>query len=94
MKKLLEENIDHHGPIRQKDCSGCHNPHGSISDKMLVAGQSTTCVRCHWQSSFNTDTGSIGVVPHGAFADIGRGAECIDCHTAVHGSNISGSLRR
>jgi DmsE family decaheme c-type cytochrome len=35
MKQLLEENIDHHGPIRQKDCSGCHNPHGSNNFRIL-----------------------------------------------------------
>jgi len=82
-----------HDAMRE-GCQLCHNPHGSISDKMLVAGQSTTCIRCHWQTNFNDDLGRIGTTPHGTFADIGRGAECIDCHTSVHGSNISGSLRR
>ena len=75
-------------------CQACHNPHGSINDKLLVAGQTTTCIRCHWQSEFNTVSGTLGNSVHGAFADIGRGAECIDCHTATHGSNISRDLRR
>jgi predicted CXXCH cytochrome family protein len=35
MKKLLEKKKDHHGPIRQKDCSGCHNPHGSNVFRIL-----------------------------------------------------------
>lgn len=35
IKKELDENADHHGPIRQKDCSGCHNPHGSSSFRIL-----------------------------------------------------------
>ena len=35
MKQLLAENKDHHGPIRQKDCSGCHNPHGSNVFRIL-----------------------------------------------------------
>jgi len=35
MKKLLEENKDHHGPIRQKNCAGCHNPHGSHEFRLL-----------------------------------------------------------
>ena len=35
MKKLLAENTDHHGPIKQKDCSGCHNPHGSNNFRIL-----------------------------------------------------------
>ncbi len=35
MKKWLVENTDHHGPIQQKDCSGCHNPHGSANFRIL-----------------------------------------------------------
>ena len=35
MKNLLTENTDHHGPIKQKDCSGCHNPHGSENFSIL-----------------------------------------------------------
>ena len=37
MKKLLAENPDHHGPIREKDCSGCHQPHGSAHFRLLSA---------------------------------------------------------
>jgi predicted CXXCH cytochrome family protein len=35
MKAMLEKNKDHHGPIRQKDCSACHNTHGSNNFRML-----------------------------------------------------------
>ncbi len=35
MEKWLAENSDHHGPIKQKDCSGCHNPHGSENFRIL-----------------------------------------------------------
>lgn len=35
MEDLLSKNKDHHGPIRQKDCSGCHDPHGSTSFRLL-----------------------------------------------------------
>lgn len=35
MKKWLAENTDHHGPIKQKDCSGCHDPHGSVNFRIL-----------------------------------------------------------
>lgn len=37
MKELLEKNKDHHGPIREKDCTACHNPHGSNNFRMLRA---------------------------------------------------------
>ncbi len=35
MKELLAKNIDHHGPIKEKDCSSCHNTHGSKNFRML-----------------------------------------------------------
>ncbi len=35
MVKLLKEKTDHHGPIKQKDCSGCHNTHGSGNFRIL-----------------------------------------------------------
>jgi len=81
-----------HDAIRD-GCSSCHNVHGSINDKLLVAGQSITCLRCHWESSFNTSSANIGSHAHGSHA-IGAGQDCIDCHSAVHGSNIWRSLRK
>jgi predicted CXXCH cytochrome family protein len=36
MKKWLDENSNHHGPIKQKDCAGCHDPHGSANFRILV----------------------------------------------------------
>lgn len=35
MEKLLAESTYHHGPVKQKDCSGCHNPHGSVNFRIL-----------------------------------------------------------
>jgi predicted CXXCH cytochrome family protein len=35
IKSILANNADHHGPIRQNDCTGCHNPHGSKYFRML-----------------------------------------------------------
>jgi predicted CXXCH cytochrome family protein len=37
LTKLLKENPDHHGPIKEKNCSGCHNPHGSNFYRILQA---------------------------------------------------------
>ena len=36
MAKLLKDNPDHHGPIRQKNCSACHAPHGGENFRMLL----------------------------------------------------------
>ncbi len=35
MKRLLEDSKYVHGPIREKDCSGCHNPHYSDISYLL-----------------------------------------------------------
>ncbi len=34
-KTLLAENPEHHGPVASKDCSACHNPHGSEHFRLL-----------------------------------------------------------
>ena len=36
MAALLQNNPNHHGPIRQADCSACHNPHASDQFRLLV----------------------------------------------------------
>ena len=35
MKALLETHEFHHGPIREGDCTACHNPHGDDNWRML-----------------------------------------------------------
>ncbi len=35
MKKLFEKNKDWHGPIKDRDCSGCHDTHGSEHFRIL-----------------------------------------------------------
>lgn len=36
MADLLRKNSNHHGPIRQSDCSACHNPHASANLNLLT----------------------------------------------------------
>ena len=36
-----------HGAIREEGCTACHNPHGTVNDKMLVARDANLCLRCH-----------------------------------------------
>ena len=59
MKRLLAENKDHHGPIRDKDCAGCHTPHGGEHFRLLKddypkefyapfqAENFSLCFQCH-----------------------------------------------
>jgi predicted CXXCH cytochrome family protein len=56
---LLRENPRHHGPIAQKNCTGCHDVHGSAIFRMLVdeypegfyapfdEKRFTLCFECH-----------------------------------------------
>ncbi|NGX42435.1 MAG: hypothetical protein K940chlam7_00715 [Chlamydiae bacterium] len=80
-----------HEALRE-GCTVCHNPHGSIVDRLLVAGPSTLCLGCHFESDLNNDC-RLGGSNHSGRA-VGIGASCLDCHTRVHGSNsTSTSLR-
>ncbi len=36
MKILFDKNINWHGPIRERDCSGCHEVHGSQNFRLLT----------------------------------------------------------
>lgn len=84
-----------HDPMRE-GCQICHEVHGGVYEKMLVASQSSLCLRCHWEQSVNTTAGRLGGVPHGSGGNyrIGQGEECIDHHRAVHGSNIWRTFNR
>lgn len=73
-------------------CTACHTPHGSINDRLLVAGPTNLCMSCHFEPDLNS-TGGIGGSGHSG-RGIGATSSCLDCHTTVHGSNhASTSLR-
>ena len=78
-KEMRGPFIFEHDAMRE-GCSVCHTPHGSINDKLLVAGQTITCIRCHIEDK-------SGDIYHS-----GR-TGCIDCHMTPHGSNIARYLR-
>ena len=74
-----------HEAVRE-GCTTCHQVHGSIHAKMLVARDNNLCLRCHTQMNFPT----IGKQVHGGRLPQGS---CVSCHTAVHGSNVADHLR-
>lgn len=81
-KEMKGPFIQEHEAMRE-GCAVCHSPHGSISDKLLVAGPSVTCVRCH-----------INTEGPGEFHHNSTHRVCTDCHTTIHGSNnVRSSLR-
>ena len=67
---------------RREGCTVCHTSHGSINDKLLVAGPTITCVRCHIENK-------MGGTHHSS-----ERYNCIDCHTKIHGSNNAKSSLR
>jgi predicted CXXCH cytochrome family protein len=80
-----------HEAIRE-GCTTCHNPHGSVNDKMLVQRNNNLCLKCHFQSQSASGKIIIGSQDH--TSRVMQGA-CwsAGCHEAVHGSHVSSSLR-
>lgn len=81
-----------HDAMRE-GCPICHNPHGSINEKLLVAHDTNLCLRCHYEQSFPTmgDRNHGGTQPN--FLSRGK-ASCLNHHEGIHGSNFSSVLLR
>jgi predicted CXXCH cytochrome family protein len=96
-EKCLKCHPEYRGPFAyehdsmREGCTVCHTPHGSINDKMLLAGDDNICMKCHYEKAFP----AIGDSNHGSSspagpANVARGNKnCFKCHLAVHGSNFS-----
>lgn len=63
-------------------CVSCHAPHGSPNERLLNQPAASLCQSCH-----GTPPGHL--VTH---SGIGTAYRCIDCHSAVHGSNQNRGL--
>lgn len=74
-------------------CTICHDPHGSIVDRLLVAGPTTLCLSCHFEPDLNSQC-RFGGVNHGNFPNGTGVTSCLDCHTRVHGSNNANTSLR
>jgi predicted CXXCH cytochrome family protein len=77
----------------KEGCSTCHNPHGSVNQKMLTERNATLCLKCHTDA--NTPTGAASMGPSGSHLTRFRQGTCwsAGCHEAVHGSNTNVELR-
>jgi len=73
-----------HTPVREGECSGCHNPHTSDHGKMLSAEPEDICSACH-----------PGLVPENAVSvhKVVADSKCVDCHDP-HGSDFKNNLVR
>jgi len=87
-----------HGAMRE-GCVACHNPHGTINQKMLVARDANLCLRCHLEVG---DPGSSGQINANAIRRTSENhntrlmqGTCwsAGCHEQPHGSNASFHFR-
>ena len=79
-----------HEALRE-GCTTCHQPHGSINNKMLVQADANLCLRCHAQ----TQRGGRLFIGHADHTQsiMRGGCWTSTCHSSVHGSNVDRLLR-
>lgn len=87
-KQLIH--VFEHEAMRE-GCTTCHSPHGSVNGNMLTERNSTLCLKCHFQEIKNGAI-LIGGVDHSSRLSQGT-CWSAGCHEAVHGSQVSPSLR-
>jgi DmsE family decaheme c-type cytochrome len=57
-------------------CVSCHNPHGSVNDRLLTQTGANLCKQCH-----GLPAGHM-TAHEGQFSQVA----CVDCHSDIHGS--------
>ena len=79
-----------HDAVRE-GCTTCQTPHGSVNAKLLSVRDANLCLKCHFQQVSGGQL-LIGGSDHTLRV---RQGTCwtAGCHTAVHGSRVSPSLR-
>ena len=82
-----------HEAVRE-GCATCHNPHGSVNNKLLTERNQTLCLKCHFQMQLAGSATSllVGGIDHAQFVKRGT-CWSAGCHEAVHGSQVGSSLR-
>lgn len=80
-----------HEAVRE-GCVTCHRAHGSVNANLLTERNATLCLKCHFQQQSAAGQVFIGGVNHSSFLTQG-GCWTAGCHEAVHGSQVSSSLR-
>lgn len=83
--------IFEHEALRE-GCTTCHQPHGSVNRKLLTERNAILCLKCHFQQQSTAGRIAIGAIDHTPFLSRGT-CWSAGCHEAVHGSQVSSSLR-
>ena len=74
----------------REGCVSCHQPHGSVNAKLLTERNGNLCLKCHIDA--RTSDITVGGLPHQYLMERGT-CWTAGCHEAVHGSQVSSSLR-
>lgn len=84
-----------HDPVVE-DCTYCHDAKGTMNNNLLVATESSLCLRCHtshdsYHAIDRWESLGDGYSQADGRADIM--AKCTRCHIAVHGSDLDSMSR-
>lgn len=79
-------------PSVVEDCLTCHTPHGSVHDALLIARPPYLCQRCHANVDHPSalqarNSAQAGASVYATMSNIGFYRGCLNCHSAIHGSN-------
>ncbi len=75
-----------HAPAVE-DCGSCHDPHGSNNPGMVSLRGPMLCQGCHSQAGHPSIPRTPDELAGGMPSQYLLGRNCMNCHTAVHGSN-------
>ncbi|NOZ52336.1 MAG: DmsE family decaheme c-type cytochrome [Gammaproteobacteria bacterium] len=78
-----------HAPVVE-DCTLCHQAHGSNHAALLLHRAVFLCKQCHSPQGHPSLAPSQTALPDGTFRAFGKflvGKNCLNCHSAIHGSN-------
>lgn len=85
-----------HPPVTE-DCTLCHRSHGAVNERLLNAHGPALCQQCH-SAAFHPSlpyggdsVGGDGTAPASARNVLGK--NCLNCHSAIHGSNHPSGAR-
>jgi DmsE family decaheme c-type cytochrome len=81
-----------HPPVKIEGCASCHAAHGnSDANDLILGGAPAVCLQCHAISQASVhphDISAAGLVCNWS----GQYVPCTDCHSHIHGSNLSNAL--
>ncbi len=90
--------IFEHEPVNE-DCGICHDPHGTIADKLLIQNEPFLCLSCHpmhfhvtligFEGKFEADLHKerTGISTRDGLKQAML-TKCTQCHSEVHGSDL------